>query len=129
MKRAETRGFSLTELLAAMAIFATGIMACIELYSVSLRATANTVDYTQAVFLAQSVIEETIADGYLTASTDDGDFGDTYPRHRWERDIEETDQEALMKIHVVVRWTTHTTEKQYALTTYYAGRDVLDVAP
>lgn len=119
-------GFSLTELLAAMAIFSVGVMACVELYSVSLRSSTDALDYSKAVFLAQGLMEETLAEDYLVATSDSGDFGDAFPRHTWEMDIDETDQSSLMKVHVVVRWTERNVEKQYELTSLYADREVLD---
>jgi type II secretion system protein I len=120
-------GFSLTELLAAMAIFSVGVMACVELYSVSLRSSTNALDYSQAVFLAQQLMEETLAEDYLVATSDSGDFGDAFPRHTWEMDIDDTDQSSLMKVHVLVRWTERNVEKQYELTSLYADREVVDV--
>jgi prepilin-type N-terminal cleavage/methylation domain-containing protein len=122
-------GFSLTELVAAMTIFSIGVMACVELYSISLRSTSDSLDYTQAVFLAQQMVEETIAEGLLTASTDSGDFGDAFPRHSYELEIENADQDGLMMIRVIVLWTSRTTEKQYELTTLYADREVLEASP
>ena len=119
-------GFSLTELVAAMAIFSVGVMACVELYSVSLRSTSDSLDYTQAVFLAQRIMEETVAEGTLTASMDSGDFGDAYPRHSYEMEIEDTDQDGLMMIHITVTWTARNAEKQYELTTLFADREVLE---
>ena len=122
------RGFSLIELVAAMAIFSVGVLACVELYSVSLRSTIESQDYTQAVFLAQSVLEETLAEGVLTVTTDSGDFGDDHPRHSWESEVEEMDRKGLMKVRVVVKWTAPSGEKQYELTTLHADRDVMQAA-
>lgn len=127
--RATRGGFSLTELVAAMTIFSIGVMACVELYSISLRSTSDSLDYTQAVFLAQQMIEETMAEGTLLASTDSGDFGDAFPRHSYELEIENTDQDGLMAIRVVVNWTARNSEKQYELTTLYADREVLEGSP
>jgi type II secretion system protein I len=119
------QGFSLIELVAAMAIFSVGVMACVELYSTSMRTTVESQDYAQAVLLAQAVMEETLAEGYLTATTDSGDFGDDHPRHSWELEVADTDREGLMKVQVTVKWNARNGEKQYELTTLHADRDVL----
>ncbi|MCC6697307.1 MAG: prepilin-type N-terminal cleavage/methylation domain-containing protein [Candidatus Hydrogenedentes bacterium] len=121
-------GFSLTELVAAMTIFSVGVMACVELYSVSLRSASDSLDYTQAVFLAQRILEDTLAEGALTASIDSGDFGEAYPRHSYEMEIEDADQDGLMLVHVTVMWTARNVEKQYELTTLYADREVLEAS-
>ena len=119
-------GFSLIELIASMTIFSIGVMACVELYSVSLRSTSDSLDYTQAVFLAEGLLEETMMEDYLFASTDSGDFGDGYPRHSWELEIEETSQDGLLKVYLVVTWTARNIEKKYELTTLHADRDIAE---
>ena len=85
------RGFSLVEMLAALIIFALGVMAVLEVVTASVRSTTATVGYTEAVFLAQQRIEETIATEALAPMTDSGDFGEAYPRHAWKREVEEVD--------------------------------------
>ena len=119
-------GFSLIELVASLAIFSIGVLACVELYTVSFRTTSDSLDYTQAVFLAEGLLEETMMGDYLTASTDSGAFGGGYPRHFWELEIEETDQEGLLKIRLVVTWTARDVEKKYELTTLHADRDIFE---
>lgn len=120
------QGFSLTELVAALAIFSVGVLACVELYTVSFRTTMDALDYTQAVFLAEGLLEETMMDDYLTASTDSGDFGTSYPRHFWDLEIEEMEQEGLLRIHLIVSWTARDVEKSYELTTLHADRSIFE---
>jgi prepilin-type N-terminal cleavage/methylation domain-containing protein len=119
-------GFSLVELVAAMAIFSMGVMACLELYSASLRTTTDAVLYTQAVFLAQGLMEETLADGYLIAGSDSGDFGTNYPDHTYEMEIEETEQTGLTQVTLVVQWTVRGKEKNYTLVSLCADRDIVE---
>jgi Tfp pilus assembly protein PilV len=111
-------------MVAAMSIFSIGVMACVELYSISLRSTIDAQDHTQAVLLAQQVMEETLADGYLSATTDSDEFGEEHPRHSWELEITDTEQEGLMQVRVVVTWQARNGEKQYELVTLHADRDV-----
>ena len=125
---APSEGFSLTELVAAMTIFSVGVMACVELYTVSLRSTSDSLDYTKAVFLAQQRLEETLAEGSLTVSMDSGDFGEAYPHHTYEMEIEDADQDGLMMVHITVLWTARGVEKQYELTTLFADREVLEAS-
>ena len=120
------QGFSLTELVAALAIFSVGVLACVELYTVSFRTTTDSLDYTQAVFLAEGLLEETMMDDYLTASTDSGDFGQGYPRHFWDLEIVEMEQEGLLRIHLVVTWTARDVQKSYELTTLHADRSIFE---
>ena len=117
-------GFSLIELVASLAIFSIGVLACVELYTAAFRSTSDSLDYTQAVFLAEGLLEETMMDDFLMVSTDSGDFGTSYPRHFWELDVEETNQDGLLKIHLIVTWTARDIEKQYELTTLHADREI-----
>jgi len=107
-----------------MAIFSMSVLACLELYSVSLRAAGDSVLYTQAVFLAEGLMEETLADSYLIAGLDTGDFGTNYPQHTWETEISDTEQSGLSKISITVLWTVRGKEKQYNLVGLYAERDI-----
>ena len=117
-------GFSLIELVAAMAIFSMGVLACLELYSVSLQSAGDTRLYTQAVFLAQGILEETMADGYLIAGSDSGDFGTNYPQHTWETEIADTEQLGLSEVTATVIWTVRGRERRYTLVSLYADRDI-----
>ncbi len=117
-----SKGYSLVEMLAALAIFGAGVLAAMELFAVCLQSTSDSLDYTRAVFLAQSLVEETIAEGASFTTSDSGNFGGNFPRHSWELEIEETDSPGLMMVHAVVTWTERGIEKQYELTTLVADR-------
>ena len=101
-------------------------MACVELYTVSLRSSSDSLDFAQAVMLAEGLLEETLADGYLIAETDSGDFGEAFPKHEWESEITETDLDTLMLVRIVVKWTARGVEKQYELTTLHADRSTTE---
>ena len=110
------------EMIAALTIFGLGVLGTMEVFTTCLRSTSSSLGYTHAVFLAQQVLEETIAEGTLYAESDSGDFGDDYPQHSWTSEIEETDQTGLMEVRVVVAWTERGRDKEYALTTLVADR-------
>ncbi len=116
------RGYSLVELVAALTILSLGVMGALTLFSTCLRSTADSLNYTQAVLLAQGTLEETVAEGQLMAGSETGDFGTAHPRHSWEVEIEDTDQLGLMQMDVIVTWTERGREHQYVLTTLVAER-------
>jgi len=120
--RRRSEGYSLVEMIAALTIFSLGVLGTMEVFTTCLRSTSSSLGYTQAVFLAQQVLEETIAEGTLYPGDDSGDFGDDYPQHSWTCEIEETDQTGLMEVRVAVTWTERGREKEYALTTLVADR-------
>lgn len=118
-------GFSLLELVLAMGIFSMSVLACMELYSVSLQSAGDSVEYTQAVYLAQGLMEETMAESFLIATTDSGDFGDHYPKHSWSMEIKDTEQSGLMEINLIVQWTVRNKEKVYQVVSLCADREIL----
>ena len=115
-------GFSLVEMMAAMSIFGIAAFALIESTTVCLRSAATFVGYTQAVFLAEQEMEETLAGGWLIPGTSTGGFGARYPAHSWRRNIERTDRKGLYQVRVTVTWSEHDRQREYVLTTLAAER-------
>ena len=116
-------GFSLVEMIAALIIFELGVMAVLEVVAASVQSTTATVGYTEAAFLAQQRMEETIATTVLEPMSDSGDFGEVYPRHSWKREIEEVEAGQLYRIRVDVLWNERGADRQYTLTTLAANRE------
>ena len=61
----------------------------------------------------------------VSRATDSGDFGDAYPAHSWELEIEEMNQEGLHKVRLVVLWTVRDLVKSYELTTLHGDRSIV----
>jgi Tfp pilus assembly protein PilV len=112
----------LVELTAAMTIFGFGVMGAMELFMVSTQATTTSLYYTQAVYLAEGILEETIANEPLLAGTDNGSFSSKYPGHRWTTAIEETRRLGLYTVTATVTWTEKGKEKEFVLTTLVSER-------
>ena len=121
-RRRSRQGYSLIELLAALTIFGLGVLGSMELFAVCLQSTSASLGYTQAALLAQGRIEEIIAEENTATGTDSGDFGDDFPGHSWETHIENTHQDGLISVEVVVTWTERGRDKAYRLTTLVAER-------
>ena len=92
-ERSHCGGFSLVELMAALMIFSLGVLATMEVFTACLRSTSKAVNYTRAVFLAQGLVEETLAETDLIPGSESGEFGDSLPHGTWTRDIVETETE------------------------------------
>ena len=122
MRRRRSGGYSLVEMVAALTIFGIGVLGTMELFTTCLQSTSASLSHTQAVYLAQGLVEEVIAEGELYATSDSGDFGQEYPRHSWSYDIEDTDQVGLMLLRILVTWNERGREKEYVLTTLVAER-------
>ena len=124
MTNRATAGYSLVELVAAIAIFSLAVTSVLALFSACLQATSASLSYTHAVTLAEKILEETALEGDFTPGSDSGDFGEDFPRHSWETETESCEQEGLYQIRVVVKWNEQGREREYALTTLVAERDV-----
>ncbi len=122
LRKRRSGGYSLVEMVAALTIFGIGVLGTMELFTTCLQSTSASLSHTQAVYLAQGLVEEVIAEGGLYASSDSGDFGQEYPRHSWSYEIENTDQVGLMLLRILVTWNERGREKEFALTTLVAER-------
>jgi general secretion pathway protein I len=88
-------GFTLLEVMIAMAIMAIVLISVYRLHSQTLTmATANRF-YTQAPLLAQSKMAQLEAISSDVVSGDSGDFGDKFPGYAWGVSTEEVSSEAL----------------------------------
>ena len=54
----QSKGFSLLEVMIALAILGMALVAIFQLFSLSLRSTRNAEDYTKAIFYARSMMDE-----------------------------------------------------------------------
>jgi len=121
-RRCQRAGFSLVEMVVAVFIFSVAVVAMIEVFTVCLRSTATSVNYSRAVFLAQGLMEEALAEEDLTADEESGESEGDLPDGTWTREITATDTAGLYELHVTVEWREHEQERAFELTTLAAER-------
>lgn len=83
-----TTGFTLIEVVVAMAILAIGLTIIIELFSGGLRLGRTSVDYTKAVNYARMKMEEFSLRQTMEEGSEEGTFDDNY---RWQIDVKRVD--------------------------------------
>ena len=88
-------GFTLLEVLIAMAIMAIVLVSVYRLHSQTLTMTTANRFYTQAPLLAQSKMAQLQAASSDLGSGDSGDFGDKFPGYAWSVSTEDVSSEAL----------------------------------
>jgi len=122
-----TTGFTLIEVVVAMAILAVGITAIIELFSGSLRLARTSGEYTKAVNYARVKMEEMTVKPTMNEGIEEGEFDGAY---RWQVDVKRVDilparietdfkppvELFQVKVHVV--WKSGTKERSTVLETY-----------
>jgi general secretion pathway protein I len=122
-----TTGFTLIEVVVAMAILGVGITMMIELFSGSLRLARTSGEYTKAVNYARVKMEEMTVKPTMNEGIEEGEFDGTY---RWQVDVKrmdllpamiETDFKPpveLFQVKVHVLWKSGTKERSTVLETY-----------
>jgi len=83
-----TTGFTLIEVVVAMAILAIGLTVIIELFSGGLRSGRTSVEYTKAVNYARMKMEEIAVKQTIREGSEEGEFDDTF---RWQVETKRVD--------------------------------------
>jgi len=96
--RLTASGFTLLEVMVAMAIMAIVLVSVYRMHSQTLTMNMAARFYTQAPMLAQSKLAQIEVDSSGITATDSGDFGDKFPGYTWRISTEEVASEALGEI-------------------------------
>jgi len=96
--RQTASGFTLLEVMVAMAIMAIVLVSVYRMHSQTLTMNTATRFYTQAPMLAQSKLAQLVADSSGIIAGDSGDFGDKFPGYTWSIATNEVSSEALGEI-------------------------------
>jgi general secretion pathway protein I len=102
MKQNKAEGFTLMEVMIAMAILAIALVAVFQLQSQSISMSTDSRFMTTAALLAQSKMVESEAVTTLTNRKEDGDFGPDYPQYTWYLEVGDTELAQFKKIEVKV---------------------------
>jgi general secretion pathway protein I len=102
MAQNKANGFTLMEVMIAMAILAIALIAVFQLQSQSISMSTDSRFMTTAALLAQSKMVEAEAGSTLTNHKEDGDFGPDYPQYTWRLEVGDTQLPQFKKIEVTV---------------------------
>jgi len=121
-QRTARGGFSLVEMVAALTIFTTTVVALLGAVGLCVRSTAASDHHARACLLAQAVAEETLAESTLMPGQTEGDGGDAFPQATWTCEITETDTTSMYEAVVTVTWPERGRAKRFQLFTLAAER-------
>lgn len=125
--RAQKQGFTLLEVLVAMAILGVGLIVIIELFSGGLRLGRTAEEYTRAVGYARMKLEEISLAKTLEEGIEEGEFDREY---RWQMEVKKVDllppgketsyqpPVALYRVRIAVLWKSGIRERTTALESY-----------
>lgn len=114
----KTSGFTLMEVMIAMAILAIALVAIFQMQSQSISMSADSRFMTTAALLAQSKMVEAETDSILTNRRDDGDFGPDYPQYIWHLEVGDTQLQQFKRIEVTVTNKLFLNRGKYTLVLY-----------
>ena len=122
-----TTGFTLMEVVVALAILGVGLTVIIELFSGGLRLGRASVEYTKAVNYGRTKLEEVALKDTMEEGSEEGEFDETY---RWQMGVkkvdvlyleEKTDYKPpaeLYQIQVNIIWKSGLKERSTRIETY-----------
>lgn len=84
----KAKGFTLIEVLVAVAILGIGLTLIIELFSGALRLARTSEEYTKAVNYARTKMEEIAVKPLLEEGNEEGSFDDTF---RWQMEVKKVE--------------------------------------
>jgi prepilin-type N-terminal cleavage/methylation domain-containing protein len=100
--RPHNGGFSLIEVMCAILIMGVALVALTRGMTTALGSSKDSEVQTIVVSLAAGQIETLRASAVLTDDTTEGDFGDSFPKYKWEQTVAPGDVDGLHQVDVVV---------------------------
>jgi general secretion pathway protein I len=113
-------GFTLLEVMVAMAILAMALAGVYQLQSQSISMATESRFLTSAALLAQSKMTDIEAATTLNSPSENGDFGPDYPQYNWRLEITDIELSQLKKIVVTVSNKAFVNGGSYTLILYKA---------
>jgi len=124
IKRSEgtKEGFTLLEVMIAVAILSLVAVAFLGAQASSIRLVDESVQISMATLLAKERMAELESRGFPEPGSNSGTFGDAFPSYRWEQTISTTDIPDIRKAVVRVLWMEGDLQRNMELTIYLARR-------
>lgn len=111
-------GFTLLEVMIAMAILAIALVAVFQSQSQSISMENQAKFSTTAALLAQGKIAELEAADARDVRSGRGDFGDQFPDYAWEIDVRDSEMAVLKRIDLVVKNNRMRSNNAYRIVFY-----------
>jgi general secretion pathway protein I len=131
-KVTRAKGFTFIEVMVALAIVSISLLALLRLHLISIRMAETAQKISQAVFLAEQKIAETLAEGYPNEGINCGTVEQNGALFSWQTNITDiysprlgkADITGLREILVDVSWKQGVGYKHLQISTYVADRKI-----
>ncbi|MCC7491963.1 MAG: type II secretion system minor pseudopilin GspI [Fimbriimonadaceae bacterium] len=120
------RGFTLLELIVAVAILAVALVGVLQAVSQSTNHIKEARDRAAAMELAEQKLAELLLNPELAPGEEAGDFGELAPRFSWQSSCSETELAGLLRLRVTVAWNNGRLERSVDVETCYAVDALVD---
>jgi len=114
----ENCGFTLLEVMVAIAILSIALVAVYGSQSQSISLASEAKLNTSAALLAQAKIAEIEAENAENLASDSGDFGEDFPNYRWDLAVSDVpsfgEQEALKHLRQIDLTISYVGQEKYA---------------
>ncbi|MBI5833023.1 MAG: type II secretion system minor pseudopilin GspI [Armatimonadetes bacterium] len=104
-------GFTLLEVLVAVAVLAIGFVGVLQVVAQCESRSRDNRDRAEALRLAESKLNELSVQTDLQPGSDEGDFGAENSRFSWKQRIENTETDGLLKLTMTVNWRSGSREQ------------------
>ena len=117
----KNKGSLIIEALLAVVILSTSLSLILQSLVASLRANVYSVDYTQALILLESKMNESLMKGKTTEGSEEGDFPEPHERYSYvlkTQPLTGEDEENLDQLMLSIAWNTKGKKNNISLETY-----------
>ena len=122
MSGSKNRGFSLLEILVALAVFASAFVILLSAHSSAAKQAQRAENLMIATLLAREELSLSETLPFEELLNAEGDFGEDFPRFTWERIVSETIwDERLREVELTIRWTEGGRGAATSLSWFVAG--------
>ncbi|MDP8256878.1 MAG: prepilin-type N-terminal cleavage/methylation domain-containing protein [Candidatus Alcyoniella australis] len=97
-------GFTLLEVMVAIAIMATVMVALLQNHAFSISLSESARNQTLAAQLARLKITDIELLGYPPLEDDEGDFGELFPGFTWRVEVDESFFPDVREVHLLILW-------------------------
>jgi general secretion pathway protein I len=127
--RTKNRGFTLIEVVVALAILSIGLVVIIELFSGGLRLGRTSMEYTKAINYARFRMEEISVKTNIAEGTEEGRFTDNYRWKTWVKRVQllPLDKNSdirppveLYQVKINILWNSGSKERSVGIESYKA---------
>lgn len=115
--RGRGHGFTLMEVLAALALVAVVLPVVMQGFSIASSLASSAKDRTEAAALADSKLNELVATGVWNQGVLSGDFAPDQPNYRWKAEVKNWDSSTLQELDVHVVWTSRGADREFVVST------------